>query len=180
MMPLSSSFLLPSSSSPQHTKVLRVLLLLDPIDGQGCESWGRPKKEDETTTRKITNIYRLKTFIYFFFFLQKWRHMFIYMMFRLATIFIFFLKKGVVNVKIIIFCFLLLPCVPLFGLLLRLLEWMSPQMAPSLEIILHSRKPQTNAGKEKKVCRFVWKCRRRLHTHTIGFGAFLGIRTPLE
>jgi hypothetical protein len=40
--------------------------------------------------------------------------------------------------------------VPLFGLLLRLLEWMSPQMAPSLEIILHSRKPQTNAGKEKK------------------------------
>jgi hypothetical protein len=106
--------------------------------------------------------------------------MFIYMMFRLATIFIFFLKKGVVNVKIIIFCFLLLPCVPLFGLLLRLLEWMSPQMAPSLEIILHSRKPQTNAGKEKKVCRFVWKCRRRLHTHTIGFGAFLGIRTPLE
>jgi hypothetical protein len=65
MMPLSSSFLLPSSSSPQHTKVLRVLLLLDPIDGQGCESWGRPKKEDETTTRKITNIYRLKTFIYF-------------------------------------------------------------------------------------------------------------------
>jgi hypothetical protein len=60
-------FLLPSSSSssPQHTKVLRVLLLLDPIDGQGCESWGRPKKEDETTTRKITNIYRLKTFIFF-------------------------------------------------------------------------------------------------------------------
>lgn len=34
-------------------------------------------------------------------------------------------------------------------------------------------------GEGKKVCRFVWKC-RRLHTHTIGFGAFLGIRTPLE
>jgi hypothetical protein len=51
--------------SPTHTKVLRVLLLLDPIDGQGCESWGRPKKE--TTTGKITNIYRLKIFIFLFF-----------------------------------------------------------------------------------------------------------------
>jgi hypothetical protein len=77
---LSSSFLLPSSSSssPQHTKVLRVLLLLDPIDGQGCESWGRPKKEDETTTRKITNIYRLKTFIYIFFFTKMAAYVYLY------------------------------------------------------------------------------------------------------